>query len=496
MKTQLFAKQYPLKLDSISEVRRLLSTLCHQLALEQAEIDRVTLVLAEYLSNLYFHNQGSANWFRIQLAGMKGNWYFAVSDSGDSFNPYKVDVNDIFNGQLFTGGMGLALIQKNNRAGCYTSNDGINEFICPLTEQTKKLTVVVVDDDRILLCAYRSFLQHEFVVHIFSEAVLALKFIEHEDCDLIIADIHMPEMSGFEFRLKVESFDKGVLTPFVFLTGDDNVLIQEQAAEVSIDGYLIKPITKTALLTVCTRVIRRTNQLALHYQQRVVELLSRPFKPSLPSTADDWHFSLAHTPASEGGGDFVFFHDYGDSKLLILGDIMGHGPVAKFHSFAIMGYLEGLITSTPKSPSELLSGLSKRLFLNQLLESSMLTCIVVKLTGNQCEIATAGHPQPYLLHKTGYDVIDCKGTVLGLLPNEEYSAVTIQLEPDEKLFFYSDGIFENIDRNCDGIDSILTGIKGTTAQNILDQLWLRFESLSPEPLKDDATAIVIELNNN
>ena len=146
MKTQLFAKQYPLKLDSISEVRRLLSTLCHQLALEQAEIDRVTLVLAEYLSNLYFHNQGSANWFRIQLAGMKGNWYFAVSDSGDSFNPYKVDVNDIFNGQLFTGGMGLALIQKNNRAGSYTSHDAINKFICPLTEHTKKLTVVVVDD--------------------------------------------------------------------------------------------------------------------------------------------------------------------------------------------------------------------------------------------------------------------------------------------------------------------------------------------------------------
>ena len=495
MKTQLFAKQYPLKLDSISEVRRLLTTLCHQLALEQAEIDRVTLVLAEYLSNLYFHNQGSANWFRIQLAGVKGNWYFAVSDSGDSFNPYKVGVNDIFNGQLLTGGMGLALIQKNNCAGSYTSHDGINKFICPLTEQTKKLTVVVVDDDRILLCAYRSFLQNEFVVHIFSEATLALKFIEHEGCDLIIADIHMPEMSGFEFRLKVESFDKGILTPFVFLTGDDNVSIQEQAAEVSIDGYLIKPITKTALLAVCTRVIRRTNQLALHYQQRVVESLSRPFKPSLPSMADDWNFSLAHTPASEGGGDFVFFHDYGDSKLLILGDIMGHGPVAKFHSFAIMGYLEGLITSPPKSPTELLSGLSKRLFLNQLLESSMLTCIVVKLTANQCEIATAGHPQPYLLHKTGYDVIDCKGTVLGLLPNEEYSAVTIQLEPDEKLFFYSDGIFENIDRNSDGIDSILTGIKGTTAQNILDQLWLRFESLSPEQLKDDATAIVIDQNN-
>jgi len=294
----------------------------------------------------------------------------------------------------------------------------------------------------------------------------------------------------------VESFDKGALTPFVFLTGDDNLSIQEQAAEVSIDGYLIKPITKSSLLAVCNRIIRRTNQLALHYQQRVVESLSRPFKPSLPTVSGKWNLSLAHTPASEGGGDFVFFHDYGDSKLLILGDIMGHGPVAKFHSFAIMGYLEGLITSTPKCPAELLAGLSKRLFLNQLLESSMLTCIVVKLTGDKCEIATAGHPQPYLLHASGYEVIDCKGTVLGLLPNEVYSSATIQLRAEQQLFFYSDGIFENIDRNRDCIEDILSDIKGVTAQQTLDQIWLRFENLSPEQLQDDATAIVIAQLNN
>ncbi|QUM76403.1 SpoIIE family protein phosphatase [Moritella sp. 24] len=495
MKTQLFAKQYPLKLDSISEVRRLLTTLCHQLTLEQAEVDRVALVLAEYLSNLYFHNKGSINWFSIELTGSKGNWYFAVSDSGNSFDPYAVNVNDIFNGELLTGGMGIALIQKNNPDGSYVSNNGVNQFSCPLKEQSNKLKVVIVDDDQILLWAYRGYFQHDFVVHIFSSAQIALKFIEHEGCDLIIADIHMPEMSGFEFRLKVESFDRGLLTPFVFLTGDDNLSVQEQAAEVSIDAYLIKPITKTSLLTVCNRVIRRTNQLALHYQQRVVESLSRPFKPSLPSHADDWNLSLAHTPASEGGGDFVFFHDYGESKLLILGDIMGHGPVAKFHSFAIMGYLEGLITSTAICPAKLLAGLSQRLYLNQLLETSMLTCIVIKLTGEECEIATAGHPQPYLLHETGYDAIDCKGTVLGLLPNEQYSAVRVSLNAGEKLFFYSDGIFENIDRNCDCIDNILTGIKGTTAQCVLDQLWLRFESLLSEQLQDDATAIVIDLNN-
>jgi len=496
MKTQLFTKQYPLKLDSISEVRRLLTTLCQQLALEQGEIDRVTLVLAEYLSNIYFHNQGSVNWFNIELTGAKGNWYFVISDSGDSFNPYTVNVNNIFNGELLTGGMGLALIQKNNCDGSYVSDNGINQFICPLQEQAKKLKVVILDDDQTLLWAYRAYLQNDFTVHVFSEAVLALKFIEHEGCDLIIADIHMPEMSGFEFRLKVESFDKGALTPFVFLTGDDNLSIQEQAAEVSIDGYLIKPITKSSLLAVCNRIIRRTNQLALHYQQRVVESLSRPFKPSLPTDSGNWNFSLAHTPASEGGGDFVFFHDYGDSKLLILGDIMGHGPVAKFHSFAIMGYLDGLITSKPTCPAKLLAGLSKRLFLNQLLETSMLTCIVAKLTGDKCEIATAGHPQPYLLHATGYEVIDCKGTVLGLLPNEVYSSATIQLRAEQQLFFYSDGIFENIDRNCDCIEDILSGIKGETAQQTLDQIWLRFENLSPEQLQDDATAIVIAQHNN
>ncbi|PKH06553.1 SpoIIE family protein phosphatase [Moritella sp. Urea-trap-13] len=494
MKTQLFAKQYPLKLDSISKVRRLLTGLCYQLALDQAEIDRVTLVLAEYLSNLYFHNPDSVHWFSIELAGRNGNWYFSVCDNGDSFNPYQFDTKDIFNGELLTGGMGLALIQTNNPDGCYVTENGINQLTCPLQQQDKKLKVVIVDDDRILLSAHHAYLHNDFIVHTFADAGLALKFIAHEGCDLIIADIHMPEMSGFEFRQKVEDFDKGALTPFVFLTGDENLSVQEQAAEVSIDGYLIKPITKTSLLAVCNRVIRRTNQLALHYQQRVVESLSRPFKPSLPAYCGQWNLALAHTPATEGGGDFVFFHDFGGCQIIVLGDIMGHGPVAKFHSFAIMGYLEGVVTSVETSPTALLAGLSNRLFLNQLLETSMLTCVVIKLTDKQCEIASAGHPQPYLLHGSGYEAIDCKGTVLGLLPDEQYSSVTVQLAPEDKLFFYSDGIFENIDRNCDCIDNILVDIKGKTAQSTLDKLWLRFESLSPEQLQDDVTALVIELN--
>ncbi|WP_392339822.1 SpoIIE family protein phosphatase [Moritella marina] len=494
MKTQLFAKQYSLKLDSISEVRRLLTALCYQLALDQAEIDRVTLVLAEYLSNLYFHNPDSVHWFSIELAGSNGDWYFSVSDNGDSFNPYQANTNDIFNGELLTGGMGLALIQNNNPDGYYVSAHGINTLTCPLSKQEKKLKVVIVDDDLILLSAHQAYLKNDFVVHTFSGAVQALKFIAHEGCELIIADIHMPEMSGFEFRQKVEDLDKGALTPFVFLTGDENLTIQEQAAEVSIDGYLIKPITKTSLLAVCNRVIRRTNQLALHYQQRVVESLSRPFKPSLPSISGQWNLALAHTPATEGGGDFVFFHDFGESQIIVLGDIMGHGPVAKFHSFAIMGYLEGVVTAADISPTELLAGLSNRLYLNQLLETSMLTCTVIKLTGKQCEIALAGHPQPYLLHGSGYEAIDCKGTVLGLLSDEQYESVTLQLTPEDKLFFYSDGIFENIDRNCDCIDNILVDIKGKTAQSTLDKLWLRFESLSPEQLQDDVTALVIEIH--
>lgn len=495
MKTQLFAKKYALKLNSISEVRRLLTALCYQLALGQAEIDRVTLVLAEYLSNLYFHNPDSVHWFSIELAGSDGNWYFSVSDNGERFNPYQADTRDIFNGELLTGGMGLALIQQNNPDGSYVSTDGINKLTCPLKKQDKKLKVVIVDDDRILLSAHQAYLNNDFVVYTFYDAIQALKFISHEGCDLIIADIHMPDMSGFELRQKVENLDKGALTPFVFLTGDGNLSVQEQAAEVSIDGYLIKPITKTSLLAVCNRVIRRTNQLALHYQQRVMESLSRPFKPSLPLKSGLWNFALAHSPATEGGGDFVFFHDFGESQIIVLGDIMGHGPVAKFHSFAIMGYLEGVITAVDTSPTNLLAGLSNRLYLNQLLETSMLTCTVIRLTCTKCEIASAGHPQPYLLHDSGYEAIDCKGTVLGLLADEQYESVILQLTPEDKLFFYSDGIFENIDRNCDCIDDILVDIKGKTAQSTLDKLWLRFESLSPEQLQDDVTALVIEINS-
>lgn len=490
--TTLFSKQYSLELDSISQLRRMLSFVCKQLAFSQDDIDKVMIVVAEYLSNLYFHQLGNKAVVKLELVSQQSQWVILIVDYGESFDPYSGGCNDIFTDDLFTSGMGVSLIREHNQAGKYESFAEYNCLTFPIIRKQEKKRVVIVDDERSLLKLYEHYLSSEFQVEVFTDTNLALKYISHESCDLIIADIHMPEMTGFEFRTKVESFKKSIFTPFIFLTGDNNDAVQQQASDSLIDGYLLKPISKSLFISACNQVIRRSNQLAINYQQRLTESIGRPFKPTLDNSYFDWDIALAHSAASDGGGDFVFSRDFGDKKIIVLGDIMGHDAVAKFHSFAIMGYLDGFVTSTFLSPKELLGALSEHLYNNHILEASMLTCAVICLDKKRtCSFSVAGHPPPYLINNHAVEEVKCQGSLLGLFSGEQYEEVVIKLADEEQLVFYTDGIFESIDKTNEWLKPQLANIEIKSSEDTLNHLWMNFETCLPSELEDDSTAIVI-----
>lgn len=490
--TILFSKQYTLDLDSISQSRRMMSFVCKQLAFDQSDVDRVMIVMAEYLSNLFFHQKGDDGLFKLELLSRDSQWTIHVVDYGEAYDPYAGECNDIFGEDLLTNGMGVSLIREHNQTGHYYSYADSNLFTVPIIKAVSKKQIVIVDDERSLLQLYKHYLSDDFQVTTFTDTGLALKHLDHEDCDLIIADIHMPEMTGFEFRTQVKASKKSTFTPFIFLTGDDDDSVQKQAAQSLIDGYLLKPMTKALLLSTCNQVIHRSNQLAISYQHRLTELIGRPFKPNLVDSYYAWDLALAHSPASDGGGDFVFSHDFGDKKLIVLGDVMGHDANARFHSFSIMGYLDGFVRSKFREPKDLLSALSEHLYNNLLLEASMLTCAVICLDiERNCTFAVAGHPPPYLLRNDGVEEINCEGSLLGLFSNEQYTEVTIKLADDEQLIFYTDGVFESIDKNSEWLKPQLANIKVQSSDDTLNRLWMNFEACLPSKLEDDSTAIVI-----
>ena len=78
---------------------------------------------------------------------------------------------------------------------------------------------------------------------------MALKLIDENDFDLILLDIMMPEMNGFEVCLKLKSNDKTKNIPIIFLSGKDSSTDIEKAYEVGGIDYVVKPFITIELIT-------------------------------------------------------------------------------------------------------------------------------------------------------------------------------------------------------------------------------------------------------
>lgn len=493
--TVLFRKEYLFNLNIITDLRVTINSFCQQLGCEQEIIDSTSLVISEYLSNIFFHNPDDVEKITIELNNINDNYRLDIIDSGSPFDPLKADSTNLFTDELLIGGMGLSLIQSNNKNGDYRSFGGVNTFSIPISKGKEKSRIVIVDDDVIMLKVTEKLLSSDYLIETYTDAREALKYIEHAGCDLIIADIHMPLMSGFDFRNKVKMTDKGILIPFIFLTGDRNQHIHTEATDLFIDALLEKPVGKETLLLNCNIILNRSKQLAINYQDKLTESIGKPFKPSLPIIAGNWHFALSHTPASMGGGDFVFHHKESDYQLLIVGDIMGHGPVAKYQSYSIIGYLNGLIAVIDHSPAQMMTTISSYLYKNKLLETSLLTCVIVKLYNNgQCEIVTAGHPSPYLISPLGFSKIDCEGSLLGLFSQEYYDVTKLKINTDKYILIYSDGLYECVNPINGEIDDLAGNVNMSSTSAVLNSIWNNFEAQLTTELRDDVTAIVIGCN--
>lgn len=111
--------------------------------------------------------------------------------------------------------------------------------------------ILIVDDDEMVLIALEELLQPEgYEVHTVPRAREALEILEQEDFDLLILDVIMPEMSGFELCRKIREMDKCKETPIVFLTAKSREEDRVQGLEAGASVFLSKPIPPEKLIDI------------------------------------------------------------------------------------------------------------------------------------------------------------------------------------------------------------------------------------------------------
>lgn len=109
-------------------------------------------------------------------------------------------------------------------------------------------TILVVDDDKVLLLDAKKKLQDRYKVIAVSSANFALEYLNNHLPDLILLDIMMPGISGFELYKKIRAVNRLKNIPIIFLTADTSSEVEVKCFELGAIDFIVKPIVAPIML--------------------------------------------------------------------------------------------------------------------------------------------------------------------------------------------------------------------------------------------------------
>ena len=127
-----------------------------------------------------------------------------------------------------------------------------------------KPDILVVDDesDIVDILKYNLEKENEYTVHAAYNGTEALAIAKKEKPDLILLDIMMPGMNGFEICKNLKSEPETKRIPVIFLTAKENEIDEIVGLEIGADDYIQKPISPRVVLARIKSVFRRVNENA------------------------------------------------------------------------------------------------------------------------------------------------------------------------------------------------------------------------------------------
>lgn len=316
--------------------------------------------------------------------------------------------------------------------------------------------VLIVDDVKANVDVLVEALQTDHKLAVALNGESALKSIDKSPPDLVLLDIVMPGMDGYEVCRRLRANSKTQDIPVMFLSSLDEVKDKTQGFEAGGNDYLTKPFE---VLEVKARV--RSLLKAKAYSDAVKEKMAAELAVArdiqlgiLPSniaaTVKGTHLVVYGklVPAREVGGDLYEVLKLDDGRLLVaVGDVSGKGiPAALF--MAVTTTLVRTMARQHRKPDEILLQVNDALVVQNPrgMFVTMLCMIIDPATGDVC-CANAGHPPPVLIRPGAAPqlVLNSTAMVAGVMAGIEIGCESIRLNPGETLVLYTDGVTEAFD---------------------------------------------------
>jgi len=104
--------------------------------------------------------------------------------------------------------------------------------------------ILIVDDEKMNIIALAHFLKPEYDIIVTTESLAALETAEKHQPDVILLDIIMPDIDGYEVIVKLKKSEITKNIPVIFISGLSNDENEEKGIELGAADYITKPFNK------------------------------------------------------------------------------------------------------------------------------------------------------------------------------------------------------------------------------------------------------------
>ncbi|MEI7848079.1 MAG: fused response regulator/phosphatase [Chloroflexota bacterium] len=367
-------------------------------------------------------------------------------------------------------------------------------------------TILVVDDDSTARLMLQSILRKEsFVVLTAANGREGRQLAEHEQPDLIIMDINMPEEGGLTACATLKKDARTADIPVIFMSYIDDVNSKIDGFNVGGVDYITKPYQFQEV------VARVRLQIRLNHSYRSMVASSLEQLKNLtdsqkrilvqPEEYPEAGFSVFYLPSHAAGGDFydvihvgVGVYDY------LVADISGHYTGTALPAAALKVLLRQN-ASMLYAPLENLQLVNRHL--RPVLQADQYaTLIYARLNQARLRLtlANAGHPSAIIYRACrGAEVFQQSGDGLGLFDDLSLDVQEIPVEKGDRVFLFSDGLIESdmqgpIQRRV-GLANLINLINENSTAGIAATIATIRECLFPDTgnLEDDAVLLGFEV---
>jgi phosphoserine phosphatase RsbU/P len=382
-----------------------------------------------------------------------------------------------------------------------------------MNQADQKKIVLVVDDAPANIQIVNSILKDLYKIRIATSGAKALELSKATPLpDLILLDVMMPDMDGYEVcsKLKLGSETRDI--PVIFLTGQTHVEEETKGFDVGAVDYIHKPFSpavvrarvQTHLMLRGIREQLAQQLLTIQKELETARQIQLSILPSEIPKVQGLDIAARYIPMTAVAGDFYDFIVVDEKHIgILVADVSGHGMPAALIASMLKIALSAQVVHAA-DPAQVLLGLNQALcgkFEHHYVTAAYLFVDMEKRT---LTYAGAGHPPLLLWGRSAKGVRDVleNGLFLGKFPFATYSSVELPFKAGDRVLLYTDGISETtnpaeVQFGANRFKQFLETEQSTSADQFSDRLLKelsRWSARGPaEDLDDDITMVAIHV---